>query len=104
MIDLTKDNFEQEVLNSELPVLVDFWAEWCGPCKMMHPVLEEIEKELAGQIKICKVNVDQNPELSMQYEIMSIPNMKLFKNKTVIENFIGFRPKNDFIDEIKKKI
>jgi len=104
LINLTKENFEQEVLNSTIPVLVDFWAEWCGPCRMMHPVLEEIDKELSGKIKICKLNVDENPELSMQYQIMSIPNMKLFKNKQVVEDFIGFRPKEVFMDELIKKI
>lgn len=104
IINLTKENFEQEILNSTMPVLVDFWAEWCGPCKMMHPVLEEIDKELSGKIKICKLNVDENPELSMQYQIMSIPNMKLFKDKKAIADFVGFRPKEVFIDELTKKI
>ncbi|MBP8689629.1 thioredoxin [Patescibacteria group bacterium] len=101
---LTKDNFDQEVINSKMPVLVDFWAEWCGPCRMMHPILEEIDKELSEQIKICKINVDENPEISMKYEIMSIPNLKLFKNGQIIDNFIGFRPKETFIKELKESL
>ncbi len=101
---LTKDNFDQEVINSTMPVLVDFWAEWCGPCRMMHPILEEIDKELSEQIKICKINVDENPEISMKYEIMSIPNLKLFKNGQIIDNFIGFRPKETFIKELKESL
>lgn len=101
---LTKDNFDQEVINSMMPVLVDFWAEWCGPCRMMHPILEEIDKELSEQIKICKINVDENPEISMKYEIMSIPNLKLFKNGQIIDNFIGFRPKETFIKELKESL
>jgi len=101
---LTKDNFDQEVINSKMPVLVDFWAEWCGPCRMMHPILEEIDKELSEQIKICKINVDENPEISMKYEIMSIPNLKLFKNGQIIDNFIGFRTKETFIKELKESL
>jgi len=101
---LTKDNFDQEVINSKMPVLVDFWAEWCGPCRMMHPILEEIDKELSEQIKICKINVDENPEISMKYEIMSIPNLKLFKNGQIIDNFIGFRPRETFIKELKESL
>ncbi|HQL11741.1 glutaredoxin family protein [Patescibacteria group bacterium] len=101
---LTKENFNQEVFNSQLPVLVDFSAEWCGSCKMMHLVLEEVSKELSGKIKIYEVNIDENLELAIEYEIRRIPNMKLFKNGQVINTFDEFIPKKIFLDELKKSL
>jgi len=102
--DINKSEFVVEVLQSELPVLVDFWAPWCGPCKMMTPVLEELSKEFAGKLKICKVNTEEgdNGMLAMEYSVMSIPNMKLFKNGEVIQDFIGFRPLKEFGEELKQ--
>ncbi|MCX6742859.1 MAG: thioredoxin [Candidatus Parcubacteria bacterium] len=89
-IKLTAANFEEEVLKSDTLVLVDFWAEWCGPCKMMMPVLEELAKEFEGKpIKIAKCNVDENQELAQKYNIMSIPAFKIFKNGQVVEEWVG---------------
>ncbi len=94
--DVNKDTFETEVLKSEIPVLVDFWAPWCGPCRMMAPTLDELSVELAGKVKIVKVNTEEanNQDLAIQYQIQSIPNMKLFKNGEVIGEFIGMRSKD----------
>lgn len=106
VIELTKDNFKAEVLDSELPVLVDFWAPWCMPCKMMAPILDEISEELAGKIKIAKVDVDTpiNQELASNYQIQSIPNMKLFKKGVVVKDFVGLRDKSGFISELSEEL
>ena len=95
-LDVNKNNFEAEVLKSEIPVLVDFWAPWCGPCRMMAPILDDLAIELAGKIKIVKLNTEEadNQDLAIKYEIQSIPNMKLFKNGEVIGEFIGMRSKD----------
>ena len=98
----TDQNFEQEVLKSDLPVLVDFFAVWCGPCQMMAPVIEEIAKEQEGKIKVGKINVDENPQTSEKYNIMSIPTLILFKDGQVVKTFQGFRTKEDIIREISK--
>jgi len=87
-----QDNFDKEVLESELPVLVDFWAPWCGPCKALGPVLEAMAKEFAGKIKFAKVNVDENSSLASKYGIHSIPALFLFKKGQVAESFVGFLP------------
>ena len=88
-VSVTDETFEQEVLKSELPVVVDFWASWCGPCQMMGPVVEELSDELNGKVKFCKVNVDDNPELAQNYDVMSIPNFKLFKNGEMAGEQVG---------------
>lgn len=89
---LTKDNFVREVLQSGKPVLVDFWAPWCGPCRMLMPVLEEIAKE-RSDIKVGKVNVDEEPELAMQFRVASIPTLLLFKGGKLVSSSVGYRPK-----------
>ena len=100
-IKLTKANFEQEVVNSDIPVLVDFWATWCGPCKMIAPFVTEIANENEGKIKIGKINVDEEPELAMQFKISSIPTLMLFENGQVRDMLVGYRPKAD-IESILK--
>ena len=92
-ITVTMDNFEQEVLKSELPVLVDFWAGWCGPCMMLAPVVEEIAKEYEGKVKVCKINVDEQGELAQKFGIMSIPTVLVFKDGQVKKQSVGFVPK-----------
>ena len=90
-------NFHEVVLQSEIPVLVDFYADWCGPCKMMSPILEELSQEFDGKIKIVKINVDNNPELASEYGVMSIPNMIIFESGKQKENIVGARSKQDLI-------
>lgn len=91
---LTNANFDQEVLQSTVPVIVDFWAEWCGPCKVLSPTLAEIAHENQGKVKLAKVNVDENPELSGRFNIMSIPTMKFFKNGQQAAELVGAAPKS----------
>lgn len=98
---LTKENFEAEVMESEIPVLVDFWASWCGPCMMLSPVIAEIAEEFAGKIKVGKVNVDEQNELAMQYRVASIPTLLLFKNGEIAKTSVGFMPKNSIIETLE---
>ena len=93
VIELTNDNFEAEALKSELPVLVDFWAEWCGPCRMIAPTVAELSEEYDGKIKFCKLNVDHAKEVASEYGIRSIPTLMLFKGGAVQENIVGAQPK-----------
>lgn len=101
ILHITKDNFEQEVLKSDVPVLVDFWATWCGPCRALGTVLEEIASETSS-VKIVKVNVDEQPELASQFRIMSIPTMILFKSGEVADKTVGLLPKDEVLNFIKK--
>ena len=93
---LTSDNFKTEVLESEIPVLVDFWASWCGPCRMLGPVIAELAEEYEGKVKVGKVNVDEEEELAMEYNVQSIPTVLLFKGGEVVEQSLGFKPKAAF--------
>jgi thioredoxin 1 len=102
-IKLTLANFEEEVLKSPVPILVDFWAEWCGPCKMMGPILEQLAKEMEGKpVKIGKCNVDENQDLAQKYEIMSIPAFKIFKNGQVVEEWVGAQTLEGLKSKIEK--
>jgi thioredoxin 1 len=101
-----KVDFETQVLKSELPVLVDFWAPWCGPCQMMTPILEELAKDYEGKMKIVKVDTDQpdNQGLATDYAIQSIPNLKLFKAGAVVKEIVGYKPKEGLIGELKELV
>jgi thioredoxin 1 len=105
-IELTQANFATEVLNSPIPVLVDFWAPWCMPCKMMAPILDELAAELADKLKIAKVNTEDgdNQNLAIEYQIQSIPNLKLFKGGKVVAEFVGLRNKETLKGEIMAHI
>lgn len=92
-VEFTKDNFEAEVSKSDVPVLVDFWAPWCGPCQLMGPVIEELAQEVTGS-KIGKLNVDEHPEIAEQFGIMSIPTIKVFKSGQVVKEYIGVQAKD----------
>ena len=96
--------FKDEVLDANEPVLVDFWAEWCGPCRMMAPVVEQIAEDYSGRMKVAKLNVDENPESAAAYGVMSIPTLILFKNGEAVERFVGFRPKQELARLVDAKL
>ena len=99
---LTDANFDEEVLQAETPVLVDFWAEWCGPCRMIGPIVKELADEFEGKIKVGKVNVDQNQGTAAKYGIRSIPTLLLFKGGDLAEQMVGAQPKNKIVESINK--
>ena len=103
-LEFTDGNFEAEVLNSDKPVLVDFWAEWCGPCRMIGPVVEEMAGEYEGKAKIGKVNVDNNPDISVKYGIRSIPALLIFKNGEVVDQIVGAVPKPHITKQLDAQI
>jgi thioredoxin 1 len=103
-LELNEINFEQEVLKADIPVLVDFWAVWCGPCKMIAPIVDELAIEYDGKLKIGKVDVDNNQQIAMQYGIRSIPTLLVFKSGKVVEQIVGAAPKKSLIDKISKHL
>jgi len=103
-VELTDTNFKQEVLESDVPVLVDFWAAWCGPCLRLAPVIEQIAKEYKGKLKVCKLNVDEAPKTASSYGIMSIPTLAIFKNGEVVDKVIGVVSKSELEAAIKPHI
>ncbi len=100
IMEFTDQNFDQEVLKAKGVIVVDFWAEWCGPCQMLKPVIEELAKEYEGKAKVGKLNVDQNPDTAAKYGVMSIPTIKIFKDGEIVEDLMGMQPK----ELIKEKI
>jgi len=103
VVHVTESNFEEEVVNSDVPVLVDFWAEWCGPCKMIAPILDEIAKEYGEKLKICKIDVDSNPEIAPKFGIRGIPTLIMFKDGNAESTKVGAVSKSqliEFVDEI----
>lgn len=100
-VKITTTNFEQEVLQAQIPVLLDFWADWCGPCRMAAPIIDEIAAETAGKVKVGKVNVDTDIELAQRYRIASIPTFLVFKNGELAEKAIGLQSKEDLVNLLK---
>ena len=102
LLQVTDENFDDEIMNSELPAMVDFWAEWCGPCKMVGPVVEELAKEYEGKIKIAKMDVDQNRQTPVRFGIRNIPTLILFKGGAVAQTIVGAQSKSNLEAELKK--
>lgn len=100
VLKITSNNYEEEVLKSDKTVIIDFYADWCGPCRMMGPIIDEIAEEKADIVKVGKVNVDENQDLAMEYGVMSIPTIVIIKNGKVSKTFVGVRDKNEILNEI----
>ncbi len=97
---ITKDNFENEIVKADKPVLVDFWASWCGPCRMLGPTIDEIAEE-HPEIKVCKINIDDEAELAIRHGVMSVPTLMIFKNGEIAQTAVGVRPKDEILDLLK---
>lgn len=102
VFDLTKENFDSEVLNNKGLVMVDFWATWCGPCRTMSPVVDQIAEEAADKLKVCKVNIDEQPELAERYQVMTIPTLMVFKDGKAVASTVGVQPKKTVLDMVEK--
>ncbi|MBQ4116339.1 MAG: thioredoxin [Clostridia bacterium] len=100
VITITKENYDEEVIKSPVPVLLDFWATWCGPCRMLSPIVDEIANEVEGKAKVCKINVDEQPDLAQQFGIMSIPTLVFMKNGEVVAKEVGVRSKQAILDKL----
>jgi thioredoxin 1 len=101
---ITEQNFDQEVLKNDKPVLIDFWAEWCGPCRMIGPIVEELAKEYDGKLKVGKVDVDSNQQIAIRYGIQSIPTLLIFKGGVVVEQIVGAVPKKHLMEKLQKHL
>lgn len=103
-VTVNNGNFQSDVLGAETPVVVDFWAEWCGPCKMIAPALEELSGEFDGKVKIAKINIDENPDIAAQYGVRSIPTLYMFKDGEVVDQMVGAAPKGKLSDWMKNSV
>lgn len=102
VIELNDRNFDSEILNSDIPVAVDFWAQWCGPCRTLTPIMEDASVELNGAVKVCKLNVDDSPATAQKYGVMSIPTVIVFKDGKIVDQMVGVQPKQMLVDRLKK--
>ena len=103
-VDVTQTTFKNEVIEADTPVLVDFWAEWCGPCQQLSPIIDEIAEEMDGQIKVAKVNLDEERELGALFQVLSIPTVLLFKGGQKGDEFVGLRPKPEIVSRIQAQL
>lgn len=101
-LDLTEDNFEKEVLQSPLPVLVDFWAPWCPPCRLLKPVIEKLADDYQGKVKIAKLNIDESPQIAQNYQVMSIPTLIFFKKRKIVKRLLGAQPEKVISEKLNQ--
>lgn len=102
VVNLTQDNFKSDIIDSDIPALVDFWAPWCSPCRMIAPVVDEVAEEFGGKVKVGKVNVDENRDIAIEYGVMSIPTLIVFKGGQAVDRVVGFKPKNEMKTLLEK--